>query len=89
MAYDGANHSTVLFGGASTSQIYGDTWIWRLGGTSCPQATSPSPRLSEAIAYDAAAGNGVLFGGTTSNVPPDARGNSFNDTWTWDGTTWT
>jgi hypothetical protein len=33
------------------------------------------------VAYDAATGNVVLFGG--------ANGGVFNATWVWDGTTWT
>ena len=35
------------------------------------------------MAYDAAAGNIVLFGGASST------GTFLNETWTWDGTTWT
>jgi hypothetical protein len=35
------------------------------------------------MAYDAATGNVVLFGGGTSCC------NTFGDTWTWDGSTWT
>ncbi len=39
-------------------------------------ATSPSPRAYHAMAYDAARGQVVMFGGNT-------------DTWVWDGTNWT
>jgi hypothetical protein len=38
------------------------------------------------MAYDGAAGNIVLFGGESSLIP---AGTDLNDTWTWDGTTWT
>jgi hypothetical protein len=34
------------------------------------------------MAYDAATGNVVLFGGGTAST-------NFGDTWTWDGSTWT
>ncbi len=89
VAYDGATLSTVLFGGTVPGQLYGDTWIFGAGGWSqVSPATSPSPRLGAAIAYDAAAGNVVLFGGTTISIPGTA-GTYLNDTWTWDGTTWT
>src|SRR5579871_4278616 len=44
MAYDGATHSTVLFGGAITSAIYGDTWIWLGGWLRLSPAMSPSAR---------------------------------------------
>ena len=35
------------------------------------------------MAYDAATGTIVLFGGNNANSPP------VGDTWTWDGSTWT
>lgn len=43
-------------------------------------ASSPSPRWGAAMAYDAATGKIVLFGGGTTPQ---------GDTWTWDGSTWT
>jgi len=42
---------------------------------------TPSARLSPGMAYDAARGRVVLFGGVDVNV--------FGDTWTWNGTDWT
>jgi len=50
-------------------------------------ADSPSPREGAAIAYDAAAGNMVLFGG--SSTAPLKGGSTLGDTWTWDGANWT
>ena len=44
-------------------------------------ASSPPARANAAIAYDAATGTVVLFGGRGANGP-------FGDTWTWDGSTW-
>ncbi len=89
MVYDGTTHSSLFFGGAITSEVYGDTWVWRVGWHHLSPATSPSPRLGAAMAYDATTGNVVLFGGGTANVPPGSPGTHFNDTWTWDGVTWT
>jgi hypothetical protein len=43
----------------------------------------PGPRDDQAMAYDAATGTVVLFGGYLKGVYP------IGDTWTWDGTTWT
>ena len=45
-------------------------------------AASPSARVDAAMAYDAATGNLVLFGG-------DGDHGVGGDTWTWDGSTWT
>jgi hypothetical protein len=86
MAYDAATGTVVLFGGAGFG-IYGDTWTWN--GTTWTQqhpATSPSPRQvgqGGTMAYDAATGTVVLFGGFGRD------NHALGDTWTWDGTTWT
>jgi hypothetical protein len=80
LAYDEATKSTVLFGGIGP---LGDTWIWRGGWQRVSPATSPSARSGAGMAYDGAAGNIVLFGGA------DSSGTLLDDTWTWDGTTWT
>jgi hypothetical protein len=86
MVYDGATGNVVLFGGAPASQtgtFSRQTWIWygRTWEEQAP-ATSPPARAGAGMAYDAATGNVVLFGG---------QGNqgTLNDTWTWDGSTWT
>jgi len=85
MAYDAARGQVVLFGGydAGLDVELNDTWVW--DGTNWTQkspANSPSPRSSHAMAYDAARGQVVLFGGWGRYGP-------LNDTWVWDGTTWT
>jgi hypothetical protein len=46
---------------------------------------SPAPRYDTGMAYDAATGQVVLFGGGHNNYPGDHWG----DTWTWDGSDWT
>ncbi len=85
MAYDAATGNIVLFGGFNmpSSGELGDTWTWN-GSTWTKQApnTSPSAREDASMAYDAASGNVVLFGGGTSS-------SLFGDTWTWNGSTWT
>jgi len=87
LAYDAATHSTLLFGGAGDNgATYGDTWIWLGGWHLLSPAASPSPRQGAGMAYDAAAGNIVLFGGCSNN---GSTCTYLNDTWTWDGTTWT
>ena len=87
MAYDAATRTAVLFGGASvkTGRDAGGTWTWD-GSTWAKQApaASPSPRDGASMAYDAATGTVVLFGGFAQTT-----GLYLHDTWTWDGSTWT
>lgn len=83
MAYDQARHTSVLFGGFTPLVCYGDTWVWRNAWRQLSPATAPPPRTAPAMTYDGAGQNIVLFGGA------DAAGKCLNDTWTWDGKTWT
>lgn len=84
MAYDAANGTVVMFGGVGTSNepAYDDTWTWN-GTTWTKQAPAahPAPRSDAAMAYDAATGTVVLFGGY-------GKSSQLGDTWTWNGTTW-
>ncbi|BCM88644.1 hypothetical protein IAD21_00485 [Abditibacteriota bacterium] len=87
MAYDSARGVTVLFGGNGNPQVLNDTWEWN--GTTWTQKTlngatgSPPARQTHSMVYDSARGVSVLFGGS------DGNNNNFNDTWEWNGTTWT
>jgi hypothetical protein len=88
MAYDATAHSTVFLGGNGSGVpyiTYGDTWTWTSHGgwSQLSPATSPPARQGPGMAYDAATGTVVLFGGV------DTSGTNLNDTWTWDGVTWT
>ena len=82
MVYDAATGKVVMFGGfdiATGTNDFADTWVWD-GSTWTKQApaTSPSARYEASMAYDAATGNVVLFGGLNgAGVSP------LNDTWTW------
>jgi hypothetical protein len=86
MAYDAATGTVVLFGGYTEFPIryHGVTWTWD-GSTWTKQApaASPPPLAYASMAYDAATGTVVLFGGYTPS------GAFLGDTWTWDGSTWT
>lgn len=85
MAFDSARQRTVLFGGTGFGwQQRDDTWEW--DGTSWLRRISvsmpPSPRQAPGMAYDAARGRMVLFGGFAgSNI-------WLGDTWEWDGIDW-
>jgi len=82
MAYDTNRHEVVLFGGANAGN---DTWIFdRTNWLARTPAAAPAARYNHAMAYDEARKRVILFGG----YRPD-RGVSTNETWSWDGMTWT
>ena len=88
MAFDSERGQTVLFGGFSSSfQVLNDTWVWNGANWSQKHPTnSPPPRACFGnLAYDAAHGQTVLFGGQTSG----ASFQTIGDTWAWDGSNWT
>ncbi len=80
------NGKVILFGGAGNAGVLGDTWEW--DGTTWTElhpAQSPPARWGAAGAV--LNGKLVVFGGITGLAWPDAP--LMNDTWEWDGTTWT
>ncbi|MGB9232275.1 MAG: kelch repeat-containing protein, partial [Terracidiphilus sp.] len=88
MAYDAATGQVVLFGGLGGSSSggadLGDTWVWYQNSWySESPASSPSARYGASMAYDAALGEVILFGGF------DQSGNEDNDLWAWTGANWT
>jgi Bacterial Ig-like domain (group 2)/Abnormal spindle-like microcephaly-assoc'd, ASPM-SPD-2-Hydin/Galactose oxidase, central domain/Protein of unknown function (DUF1573) len=92
MAFDPATNSTVMFGGVEGYySALGDTWTLDVAGgggwSQLSPANSPTAREGPAMAYDAATGTVVLFGGTTGLF--GTGGVDLNDTWIWDGTAWT
>jgi hypothetical protein len=88
MAYDAARGATVLFGGhyrESGDHYLGDTWEWNGSTWTLRSSSGPPSRENHALAYDAARGVTVLFGGYYYQ-----NGNNyFGDTWEWNGITWT
>ncbi len=89
MTFDAARGEVVLFGGgaffspaAECDLPLNDTWAWN--GSSWSRktpATVPAPRVGHALAYDAARGQVVLFGGWGPS-------GYLSDTWVWDGSNW-
>ncbi len=76
IAYDADRGRVVVFQQIGRmSEWDGTAWTGSL-------ATGPGQRVFVALAYDRARQRTVLFGGAFS-------GTFFNDTWEWDGTTWT
>ncbi len=92
MVFDAADNEVILFGGENaaggatylTTTYYNDTWAFSAGTwTNLTHANdAPSERYDTMMAYDAADGYVVLFGG-------DYERNFLNDTWTFHGGTWT
>ncbi|MCW5830374.1 MAG: hypothetical protein KIT79_13790 [Deltaproteobacteria bacterium] len=84
-AYDEVNGSIVVFGGALTSGLSAETWLWDGSAWSfVPVSGFPRPRHREgaAMAFDPVSGAVLLFGGQgTSGL--------LSDTWLWDGEYWT
>jgi hypothetical protein len=86
-AYDPITKTAVLFGGNPGNFVYvNDTWTW--DGTTWTEQfppVSPPARAfnSDQMAFDAATGTVVLFGGFANG------GSSWlGDTWVWNGKAW-
>jgi uncharacterized membrane protein len=87
MAYDPGLGRIVLFGGRPAGQRAADTWEW--DGTNWTQFTptaTPFARFWHTMAFDPQVGHVVVFGG--DHIEPFGLG-PINDTWEWDGTSWT
>ncbi|MFO1077576.1 MAG: hypothetical protein U1E73_07605 [Planctomycetota bacterium] len=88
MAFDLLRQTTVLFGGRYDSWTpanqSGATWEFANGAwAQAAPAAAPPARVDAAMAFHAALGEVMLFGGV------DGQGSGLDDTWTFDGTTWT
>jgi hypothetical protein len=89
MAYDVTHSTYVLFGGENSEGLITPptTWLWTGGNGGnwaevvMPNGTGPAARVGAQMAWDGT--QIVMFGGygTASNV--------FQDTWGWNGSTWT
>ncbi len=86
MAYDAKRGRIVMYGGIS-STIFNDTWEYDgITWTRRTLPASPGYRRSHAMTYDAARERIVMFGGGSFSGGTAIR---LNDTWEYDGTTWT
>ncbi|HEV2342780.1 MAG TPA: Ig-like domain-containing protein [Actinocrinis sp.] len=87
-AWDPDTNAFVLYGGYNLAQsgiYYGDTWVWQKGAwTPIAAAAAPPARGWAGGAYDKATKSFVVFGGYNT-----LTGTSYDDTWTFDGHTWT
>lgn len=90
LAGDAGRSTLVLFGGdpqSAASPVPADTWVYN-GNTwsNARPSQAPPARKGASMVYDSDSGLLVLFGGQGLN--PGTSG-PLNDTWTWDGSTWT
>jgi hypothetical protein len=90
MVYDPAMAATLLYGGNTYNTLFGDTWAFSKGKgwTQLKPAVSPPPLQQAALAYDPTTETAVLFGGVLTHIGQN-NGTNSNETWTWDGVTWT
>ncbi len=93
MVYDSQRDRIVLFGGAGPTGLHNDTWEfdgtrWKLVVRDSA-AASPPARALAALAYDSGRARVVLTAGF-AGFDPAARGpKMLDDTWEWDGRSWT
>jgi hypothetical protein len=83
--YDPSAGKVVLFGGSQNFVLSNQTWTYSNGTWTNVTATAgnaPSPRVYAGIAYDAADGYDVLFGGFVGVGCTNFAGNHYcSDTW--------
>jgi hypothetical protein len=80
----------VLFGGANEERVLGDTWEYDGRAWRRVADEGPAARTFPSIAYDAARGRVLLFGGNRVLFGPTPRSAStlLGDLWEWDGRRW-
>ncbi|MCW4048863.1 MAG: hypothetical protein NWE89_03920 [Candidatus Bathyarchaeota archaeon] len=81
MVYVPDRHQILLFGGWSTSDKIGDTWVYDIASNSWLElhpADHPSPRSSAAMTYDEENKVVVLFGGVNGDTHTDVWVYDFN-----------
>lgn len=89
LAFDEAREQVLLFGGKDNDENELDyTLLW--DGVSWTEVTpevSPDPRMRPAMVYDPLREEVLLFGGDDGYYTGSFA--EFDDTWTWDGSSWT
>jgi hypothetical protein len=91
MIFDETAGQVVMFGGADETRVRGDTWGWDAVRRRWRLLVSegPSPRTFASFAYDAAHGEGVLFGGNRVLFGTGTeRDTLLGDTWIWRDSRW-
>ena len=91
MVYDSTRARMLLFGGATdTGAGFADTWEWDGENWTQLEDIGPQARWGHGMAYDKDRQRVVLFGGTADHGGAANHTRvSLNDTWEWDGGSWT
>ncbi|MCI4350273.1 MAG: PKD domain-containing protein [Thermoplasmata archaeon] len=93
MAYDPSGPYVVAFGGGwNGGTSTNDTWVFANNSwtnISATLTTAPGPRETPMMAYDAADGYLLLFGGYTGKNPNSTGSYTLNDTWKFTAGAWT
>lgn len=88
MAFDSRSGEIVLFGGLKAgipTQALADTWVWDGQRWKEVTTTGPAKRSGHVMAYDAARGKTMLYGGGSWDGKTSTH---YNDLWEWDGKQW-
>lgn len=90
LVYTGDRDEMLLFGGIVQGLPSDATWVWHTEGWIPiePDDPWPAPRAQHAMAYDSTRRQVVLFGGSGCADPDCGSRHDLNDTWIWDGATW-
>jgi len=89
LAYDPERKRVILFGGRQFDTYYNDTWEYDgLNWYPINTANSPSPRMNFLLTYCPQLKKIVLFGGRKVISPDKPFGESYSDTWAYDGQDW-
>ncbi len=88
MGYDAARQNVVMFGGAAGFGFSTETWTYDgYDWTQVAIGAGPAGRSDAGFVYDSARTRMVLYGGNAGGGP--FGGPSNDETWAWDGQTWT
>jgi hypothetical protein len=83
-----ASVASCWSGGLGSTGFLNDVWLWDGGWT--PLGSAPQALSDPSMTYDQANSDLVLFGGTDgANGRTDGDANELDETWTFDGSTWT
>ncbi len=90
MTWDGLSETVLLYGGVTRDGELGDMWQWdglRWAQVPLPE-TNPGPRQGHAMIYDPLRKRVVQYGGSACSAG-GSQCRFLDDTWEWDGATWT